>query len=166
MPPPTAKPAIDLPSAGLASLAFWVCLFTAAAAYAAVSLAAKIVTHDALYRRQEMNQWRLVALEKQVTRLRKVVAAHGNDPAFVRERVRADFEFSEEGEQRIPVDSHLTLNIGSPPVARNPVASTPGPYVPWLRRLAHSRKAGDLLLVGAAALVIGAFVFLPATRRQ
>jgi cell division protein FtsB len=146
------------------SLAFWLSLFVAAALYAAVALSSKLCVYGSLHAEFESNQWRLVTLERQVNRLRRVVAAQQNDPAFVREQAQSDFELARPGEQRIPVDSHLTLQIGPgcKSAARRPVALPV--YAPLARKIATSRELGSGLLAAAAALVIGAFTIFPAHR--
>jgi len=143
------------------SFLFWVCLFAAAGCYATVALAPKLIVFETLEAEHAANQWRLVALEKQVNGLRKVIAAAQNDPAFVRELARSDFAVSRPDEQRIAVDSHLMLQIGgnrSEAPARR--AMLPA-YAPMLQWIAGSRRMGDLLLAAAGALIIGAFTLLP-----
>lgn len=149
---------------GLSSLAFWLCLFFAAGLYSVVALSSKLCMHSALDAEHEANQWRLVALEHQIGRLRQVIAAQHDDPAFVREQAQSDFALSRPDEQRIPVESHLTLHIGpgQPEVAARTV-SFPA-YLPVIRSIARSREIGDAMLASAAALVIGAFSLLPARR--
>jgi len=143
------------------SVFFWVCLFVAAGCYAAVVLAPKLIVFETLEAEHAANQWRLVALEKQVDGLRKVIAAAQNDPAFLREMARSDFAVAHPDEQRIAVDAHLTLQIGGNrsqvPVRR---ATLPA-YAPLLQWFAGSRRMGDLLLVAAGGLIIGAFTLLP-----
>src|SRR5262245_29239903 len=97
----------------LTSLAFWLCLFGAAALYGTVTLSPKLLAFLMLDREYHDNQWKLVSLEKQVERLQKVIDAQKNDPAFVREQARTDFPVARPDEQRIPVESHLRLNIGT-----------------------------------------------------
>lgn len=148
---------------GLCSLAFWLCLFTAAALYAAVVLSAKLCTYGALQAEHESNQWRLVALEKQGEHLRQVIEAQ-KDPAFVREQARADFDMSRADEQRIPVDSHLTLHIG-PASGTTPARRVEPPaYARPARAIAASRRLGNGMLAAAAALVVAAFTLLPARK--
>src|SRR5438874_7692535 len=97
----------------LASLAFWLCLFSSAALYGTVTLSPKFFAFLVLSRDHRSNQWRLVSLEKQVAHLQKVIDAQKNDPGFVREQARSDFDIAGPQEQRIPVESHLRLNIGT-----------------------------------------------------
>ncbi len=149
---------------GLSSLAFWLCLFVAAGLYAVVALSSKLHAYSVLNAEHESNQWRLVALEQQIGRMRQVIVAQQGDQAFVREQAQSDFALSRPDEQRIPVESHLTLHIGPgrPDVSRKP-ATLPA-YVPFVHWIAASRSIGDGLLASAAALVIGAFTLLPVRR--
>jgi cell division protein FtsB len=148
----------------LSSLGFWLCLFVAAALYAAVALSSKLCTYGSLRAEFETNQWRLVTLERQVAQLRRVVAAQQHDPAFVREQAQSDFELSRPGEQRIPVDSHLTLHIGPGRIAATVRPVSFPVYAPLARKIATSRELSNSLLAAAAALVIGAFTIFPAHR--
>lgn len=147
--------------AGLASLAFWICLFAAAAMYGLVALSSKVVAWEALSTAHEGHQRRLVELEQQIGRVRRFIAAQRNDPEFLREQARTDFELHRPNEERIPVDSHLTLRIDAGPAE---AASRPAPlpvYVPLIREIARSRRLSDLLLAAAASLVVGAFACFP-----
>ena len=146
--------------AWLTSLAFWSCLFTATGLYAIVVLSPKLLTYLILDREYVANQWRLVELSRQVAHFDKVIQAQTQDPAFIREQARAAFDVAPPNEQRIPVDSHLRLNIelGTKPPAR-PSRSLPW-YAPLLGTVANSRPAGNVLLGSAAILVLFAFAFL------
>lgn len=150
--------------AGLSSLAFWMCLFAAAGLYGVVALSSKWCAHCALDAEHESNQWRLVTLEQQIGRMRQVIAAQQEDPAFVREQAQSDFALARPDELRIPVESHLMLQIGpgQPDVPGHSV-SLPR-YYPYIRSIARSREIGDGMLASAAALVIGAFTLLPVQR--
>ena len=144
----------------LTSLAFWLCLFVSAALYGSVTLSPKLLAYFTLNREYHANQWKLVSLEKQVARLQKVIDAQKNDPSFVREQARSDFDIASPDEQRIPVDSHLRLNIGSG-AAEAPVVPPDLPwYTPLLAAVAGSHKIGDALLGVAAFLVLYAFTLL------
>jgi cell division protein FtsB len=145
----------------VSSFIFWVCLFVAAGCYAVVVLAPKLIVFENLEAEYAANQWRLVSLEKQVDGLRKVIAAAQNDPAFVRELARSDFEVAHPDEQRIPVDPRLTLQIGGARTVVPPRrAALPG-YLPLLQWVAGSRQMGNLLLLAAGGLIIAAFSLLP-----
>ncbi len=144
----------------LTSLAFWLCLIAAAALYAIVTLSPKLLTFLTLNRAYQANQWKLVSLEKQVDHLQRVIDAQRNDPAFVREQARFDFDVASPDEQRIPVESHLRLNIGT----GNADLAVVSPDLPWysplLAAVAHSRFAANMLLAIAALVILYAFTFL------
>ncbi|MFN0051167.1 MAG: septum formation initiator family protein [Planctomycetales bacterium] len=151
---------------GAASVVFWTCLFVAGGLYGAVVLSPKLLAHAALQAQFSSNQWRLVELERQVERLEAVVAAQRNDPSFIREQARSDFSVSAPDEQRIPVESHLTLRIGQVRTERTsspPASPLPIPLLKWIT---ESRKTSNLLLCTAALLVVGAFTLLPPTKEQ
>ena len=144
----------------LTSLGFWLCLVAAAALYATVTLSPKLLTFLTLNRAYRVNQWKLVSLERQVDHLQRVIDAQKNDPAFVREQARFDFDIASPDEQRIPVESHLRLNIGT---GNADLAVVP-PDLPWYSPLfaavVHTEVVADTLLVIAAVLVLYAFTFL------
>jgi cell division protein FtsB len=142
-------------------LFFWVCLFVAAGCYAAVVLAPKLIVFEALEAEHAANQWRLVALEKRIDGLQKMIAAAQNDPAFVRELARSDFAIGHPDEQRIAVDAHLTLQIGGHRGEVSARRAKLPAYAPLLKWIALSRRTGDVLLVTAGGLIIGAFTLLP-----
>jgi cell division protein FtsB len=148
---------------GISSLLFWLCLFAAAALYAGVALSPKLIAHAALRETSDANQRRLVSLERHVEQLRRVIAAQKDDPAFLREQARSDFDITKPGEQRIPVEPHLTLQIGAGLDTAAPQAAPPA-YMPIAQIIAGSRSIADCLLAAAAVLVVGAFTLLPARR--
>ena len=142
------------------SLAFWMCLFAAAALYGTVTLSPKLFAFLVLDREYHTNQWRLVLQERQVAHLQKVIEAQTNDPAFMREQARSDLDFGNSDEQRIPVESHLHVNIetGSPD---SPTMSPDLPrYAALLEFVARSHSVGNALLGAAAILVLYAFARL------
>jgi hypothetical protein len=157
----TPPPKADQPwRDGLSSLIFWICLFVAAAMYAAVSLAPKLLTYLDLELDYRFNQWKLVELDRQVSHLDKVIEAQTSDPAFILEQVRSAFDVARPNEQRISVESHLRLNIeGAVPAARNAAPTWPW-YAPLVAVVAQSHEIGTALLCAAAALVLFAFTFL------
>jgi hypothetical protein len=145
---------------GLSSVIFWICLFVAAGLYATVSLAPKLLTYLDLELDYRFNQWELVELDRQVSHLDKVIQAQTSDPAFIQEQVRSAFDVTRPDEQRIPVESHLRLNIEvAAPAARNAVPTWPW-YAPLVAVVAQSHEIGTALLCTAAALVLFAFTFL------
>jgi cell division protein FtsB len=157
---PPSNPQRDSQHGWLTSLAFWLCLFTAAALYATVTLSPKLLAYLTLNRDYHANQWQLVSVKKQVDHLQKVIDAQKNDPAFVREQARSDFDVASPDEQRIPVDSHLRLNIGT---GSADLVVVP-PDLPWyaglLAGVARSRPAANALLGLAAFLVLYSFTLL------
>jgi cell division protein FtsB len=155
-----AHPSRESGNSWLTSLAFWLCLFAAAALYTTVTLAPKLLVFLTLNREYHANQWKLVSLKKQVDHLQKVIDAQKNDPAFVREQARSDFDVANPDEQRISVDSHLRLNIGT---GNADLAVAPAElpwYAPLLATIARSRSVSNTLLGIAAILVLYAFALL------
>lgn len=148
----------------LVSLAFWLSLLFSAGLYAAVALSPKLLATVTLSRQREENQLRLVALEKQVQHLQKVIEALKHDPNFAKELARTDFETAYPDEQRIPVDSHLSLNMRSAGPDLAVAASNLPWYTPLLSAVANNREASNTLLTVAALLVIYAFTFLQERR--
>jgi hypothetical protein len=89
-----------------------------------------------------------------------VIDSQKNDPAFVREQARSDFDIARPDEQRIPVDSHLRLNIGT---GNADLAVAPAElpwYSPLLAAVARSHSVSNTLLAIAALLVLYAFTLL------
>jgi len=159
--PPVANPASHEPrQSWLASLLFWLFLFTAAALYATVTLSPKLLAYMVLDREYRLNQWKLVSQERQVAHLQRVIEAQTNDPAFVREQARADIGVADSDEQRIAVDPHLRLNIETGTTGL-PTAHTDLPrYAVLLEFVARSHRVGNALLGAAAILVLYAFARL------
>jgi cell division protein FtsB len=155
-----AHPSRETGNSWLTSLAFWLCLFTAAALYATVTLSPKLLAFLTLNREYHANQWKLVSLMKQVDHLQKVIDAQKNDPAFVREQARSDFDVASPDEQRIPVDSHLRLNIGTGNADLAVAAAELPWYSPLLATVARSRSVANTLLGTAALLILYAFALL------
>jgi len=160
MPLPAETAAKEPRQGWLASLLFWLCLFTAAALYGTVTLSPKLLAFLVLDREYRINQWRLVSQERQVAHLQRVIEAQTNDPAFMREQARSDIDVANSDEQRIPVDSHLRLNIETGNSAL-PAAHTELPhYAVLLEFVARSHRVGNALLSAAAILVLYAFARL------
>jgi hypothetical protein len=159
--PLLASPASRAPRQGwLASLAFWLCLFAAAALYGTATLSPKLLAFLVLDRDYRTNQWRLVSEEKQVEHLKKVIEAQTNDPAFMREQARSDFDVADSDEQRIPVESHLRLNIETGNSGSPALRTELPPYAALLEFVARSHRVGNALLGAAAILVLYAFTRL------
>jgi hypothetical protein len=104
-------------------------------------------------------QWRLVGLERQVGRLRKVIAAQRGDEQFIREQAQAEFDIPAPGEQRIPVEPGLTLKIGQA-ARETPSRPSQRPAPAIVSTIATSRTLADALLAVSAALALFAFSVL------
>lgn len=147
---------------GVTSIFFWVVLLTAAALYAGVSLAPKIVQWQRWQQVYVAQRYQLVEQENQVDALQRMVTALDQDPQFVAELVRLELDATATGEEVIPVDDSLTHD------PRNGVASAvaslppsmPDPWEPWLIVLSTHDSLRTSLLTAAAVLVIAAFTFL------
>ena len=142
------------------SLAFWLCLFIAAGLYGTVTLSPKLLAFLVLDREYRTNQWRLVLQERQVAHLQKVIDAQTNDPAFRREQARSDLDVANSDEQRIPVDSHLRLNIEAGNAGLPATHADLPRYAALLEFVARSHRVGNALLGTAAILVLYAFARL------
>lgn len=144
----------------LASLLFWGCLLVAVGLYSVVVLSPKVIAFLELDQEYRGNQARLVRMEGQVEYFDKVAGALEKDPAFAAELARIEFDASKPGEERIAVDNRLSLQAPQP---ANPVVDTVDPiawYVPTLKTFVENEDHRNLLLAGAATLVIFAFTFL------
>lgn len=148
----------------LVSLAFWLSLLFSAALYAAVALSPKLLAMVTLNQQREENQLRLVAVEKQVQQLQKVIEALKHDPSFAKELARTDFETAPADEHRIPVDTHLSIDLRSAGPNLSVTPSNLPWYAPLLNAIGNNRKAGNTLLTIAALLVLYAFTFLQERR--
>ena len=144
----------------LTSLAFWLCLFTAAALFGTVTLSPKLLAFLVLDREYRTNQWRLVSQERQVAHLKKVIDAQTNDPAFRREQARSDLDVANSDEQRIPVESHLRLNIETGNTGLSATNPELPRYAALLEFVARSHRVGNAMLGAAAILVLYAFTRL------
>jgi cell division protein FtsB len=146
---------------GCVSLLFWMCLVTAAALYAGVSLAPKLVAWQDWERQYQANQLELVTLEARSTQLEQVVAALKDDPQFAAELVRQEFDAQVPGEEVIPVSHGLSFHPRA--TAEDiipPAALRPQPWEPYVTALATQQPLRRALLGTAAALVILGFTFL------
>ena len=144
----------------LVSLLFWSCLLIAATCYALVALAPKLVTHFGIREDRYANQVRLVALERQVSYLERVVQALESDPAFAAQLARIDFDASRPGEERIAVGAELSLNAREVAASDHVDEVQSHWYAPALQRLANDTKLRRQLLVVAALLTVFSFTFL------
>lgn len=158
----TTHQAMHGPARGLwgacVSLAFWLSLLTGASCFAAVALAPKLLQAQRLAALYAENQHRLSALEQQTLQLARVVQALQQDPTFVEELARVEFDAFRPGEEVLPVEPDLRLN--QKPVVTMPRREWASGEHPWLRRLATDQTLRNRLLVTAALLVVAAFTWL------
>jgi hypothetical protein len=144
----------------LVSLLFWACLLIAVGLYGVTVLSPKLVSFLELDQEYRENQVRLVRMEQQVEYFNKVAGALEKDPAFASELARIEFNATRPGEERIAVDQRLSLQAPQPP-ATNPEAVAALPwYVSPVKTFVDNEDHRNLMLAGAAALVILAFTFL------
>lgn len=143
----------------LVSLLFWLALLVAAVLYGAVALAPKYLAYLESRHAFHGNQIRLIALQQNERYLEKTVAALENDPDFAAELARVDFNATRPGEEKIPVDPHLSLDARA-----EPELSITNPRLPWYAPLvtliAENERLRRNLLIAAAAVVLLAFTFL------
>jgi cell division protein FtsB len=142
------------------SLAFWLCLLAAAACFAAVALAPKVIQHQRLHAQYAANQHHLAAVERQTLQLSQVVAALREDSSFVEELARVEFDAVRAGEEVIPVAPALQLDARTRPLHPAPVKSAAPVWQPMLVLLATHQQLRSALLWSAAVLVILAFAWL------
>ena len=136
----------------------WLCLFAAAGVLAVLHLSPKLVTYAELEQRCQTNQQRLVSLEQQVERLRLEAEALLRDPEFAAALARVDFQKLRPGEQRIPVDPHLSQQVRA---AGPDLAVTPPPFPAWYpyaRQVVQQPAWSSLLQLVGIGLVLCAFV--------
>ena len=169
-----------------AALAFWFCLSLAASLFAAVVLAPKLRIYRELSREYDGLARTLASAECKVDALQKVADALQSDPQFAEELARADFDASAPDEERIPVDSKLSLgrkdpasallgnghsSAGDAPRPEDLSRATPfnggaRPFgqklleTPLLEPLANDHRVRGWLLGLSCALVLFAFTFL------
>lgn len=146
------------------SLAFWLALLAAIGVYSLVALSPKLLTYIQLRQDYHAKQVRLVGLEHEVEDLNQVVASLASDPEFVRKLATVEFGARRPGEERIPVDEHLQLSIRD----NDPVFEMPSDSLPWYGSLvspfATNQRLRGAMLLTAAMILVGAFVFLQPSR--
>lgn len=144
------------------SLAFWFSLLLAAAIYASVALAPKLLAYVTTRSEFLENQANLVALEQRVAHLERVRVALENDPGFAAELARIEFDEAPTEEERIAVEPLLSLE--SIPRDRRMSATANAGALPWytplLERFAGNRTLRMSCLAIAAVVTLGAFTFL------
>lgn len=155
------------------SLAFWCCLAASALLFAALALAPRLRTYRDLRHDYEGRQRQLVARERHVDYLRRVVDALEHDPQYAAELARADFGVAGE-EERISVDPQLSLRgAGAPP--NDAVVAKDVPRKPFLQICLESSLIDSLcddpavrtsLMTACTLLVIVGFFFLSDSNRR
>lgn len=143
----------------IASLAFWLCLFVAAALFASVTLAPRLAAHIELRKEYQANQVELVGMESRMQYLEKVAEALKTDPHFAAEVARIDFDAARPGDERIAVDKTLSLSAPKYEPPTVPEAATIPWYAPLAQFLAKSAALRPLTLMVAGALVLVGFTF-------
>src|SRR3972149_1047889 len=144
----------------IASLAFWLCLVVAAALFASVTLAPRLVTYLELRKEYQANQEQLVGLENRTQYLEKVVGALRTDAQFAAEVARIDFDAARPGDERIAVDKSLSLSTPQYEPAPAAAADELPWYAPVAGFLAGNPSMRPLMIFVSAALVLVAFTFL------
>ncbi|MFM9966440.1 MAG: septum formation initiator family protein [Planctomycetaceae bacterium] len=150
----------DRHSSWTISLAFWLALLAAIGVYALVALSPKLLTYLQLRQDYQAKQRRLVSIEHEVEDLGQVVDSLTRDPEFVRKLASVEFGARRPGEERIPLDEHLQLSIRD----NDPVFETSADSLPWygsvVSPFATNQRLRGAMLLTAATILIGAFVFL------
>lgn len=144
----------------LISLAFWLVLLLAAALYASVALAPKLLACVEHRQKWWKNQERLVTLERRVHYLQDVAEALEKDPQFAAEVARIELQATQPGEERLPVDEELALEAVREDSDEFRQVHLLPPYAPLLVQLTENAALRRLVLLTAAALCLFAFVFL------
>lgn len=146
------------------SLMFWLSLLVAAILFAVVSLAPKLEVYLQLRDQFEVNQHKLVAMEREAEQLQQVIDAIKTDTDFAAELIRIEFDAVGPGEEVIPVDSPLKLDARE---SKTQVSSEPSPLdpiKPFVSRLASDAELRIMLLGTATLMVILSFTILQPPR--
>ena len=144
----------------IVSLAFWFCLFLAAAMYAVVVLAPKWHAYQNLNSEHRNNQLQLVSLERDVKRLGKVVTVLENDTEFAAELARVDFGAIRPGDERLSVDEDLKMNVQSLQQLTPPRITRQAGSTELIRLFSQHRQYRQFTLATACLLALFAFCFL------
>jgi hypothetical protein len=103
---------------------------------------------------------RLLSVDRQVSRLQQVIDALRHDDTFAQELAWSDFRGAAPDEQRIAVQSPLTLEVRP----ATPTVMVAPPDLPWytpvIRLVAEDDAVANLLLCFAAGTILYAFTFL------
>jgi hypothetical protein len=150
----------------LASLAFWCCLGMSATILAAVVLAPRLRAYRDLSRQYDALECELIAAQRRVDYLQKVVDALQHDSQFAAELARVDFGLSGM-EERFPVSPALNLSgppMSAPAAAVTLEASRPISQnllnTPLLDTFSNDRTLRISLLAAGSFLVLVAFTLL------
>lgn len=166
MSPTEPSPAINTPASrwgGATSMLFWLVLLVAAALYAGVALAPKVLHWQRWQDHYVRQRYQLVEREEQLDALERMVAALDDDPQFVTDLARLEMDTPQPGTESIPVDAALTHDprqLSTESSVPPPVTNPPSPWEPWLEVLATQSSLRNGMLAAAAILVIAAFTFL------
>lgn len=147
---------------GLSSMLFWLVLLVAAALYASVSLAPKILIWQRWQDFYVDQRFQLVEREDQLAALERMVAALEDDPQFVTELARLEIDAPSADAESLRMNAELSHDPRELPTSTSiPRAiETTTSWQPWLQVLATQASLRNGLLTAAAILVITAFTFL------
>lgn len=153
------NPQLETTVGMLISLGFWCCLLISAALFGSVALAPKIQACMQLRVQYETNQGELVSLERQASRLQRVIDAIRNDKQFASEMTRIELDAVQPGEEVIPVPSELKLNSDVSTIDA-PRATRTVWYNAWIQEIAAESRLRTVILCVAASLVVVGFTVL------
>jgi len=149
------------------SLLFWFCLLLAALLFAAVSLAPKLLDSLQLRSQFDQNQRQLVAMERQTEQLQRVIEAIQTDADFSAELTRIEFDAVLPGEEVIPVEMDLKLDLRSLETpALPPIQAVKEWFEPIVLRLASDTRLRNGFLGAAILLVIVSFTACAPARNE
>ncbi len=137
-----------------ASMAFWLGLLIAMAAFAAAALAPRFVVWTSLTERYEGNQRELIELEQQIAQLDRVADALEADPEFASALARAEFGDSAAQGRLIPVDDALVFDPWRLRETPTRQTRTPGWWFEAAKALAADTKLRRQLFAFASLLVL------------
>ncbi|MBI1311941.1 hypothetical protein GC176_11665 [bacterium] len=158
--PPSEVRAIEW----VVSLLFWAQLLVAAVLYASVALAPKVTTLLDLSADSQSLNSQLVALERQVTDMKKVTEALEHDPRVLEELARLNLDVTRPGEESIPVGPDLMLqNEMTRARSYQPEVVQPW-YATLIEAFAKNQRLRHTLLFVSAALVLVSFTFFHASQ--
>ncbi|QDU38367.1 hypothetical protein Mal4_26940 [Maioricimonas rarisocia] len=146
----------------LVSVAFWLCLFLAAAMYACAAVAPRADEWSGLRRQSLEVRYQLVELQRTNRHLEKLCDELEHNPDFVAELARYDMDATRAGDGRLSVDPSLGFDPRVPVAGPEPPAELFADpwYIPWLRRLADDTTLRRRWLGTITGLVFVAFTML------